>query len=255
MSLAGPPLIGITVFRRFLATPLGAQTDLYTLDPAYADRVAEAGGVPLLLPHGDDPGPLLDHIDGVLLSGGGDIHPEAYGAEVAGSLEDGNDAADRWEVELVREARRRRMPVLGICRGAQTMVVACGGALAQAIPQTVDHPAGPVDPAELLAARHPVDIEPGSRLARILATTRASVNSIHHQAVTDPGDLKISGRCGSLVEAIEAADGWHAVGVQWHPEKMNEPEQSALFTDLVDAARSDAARRRVSPLDAKSVSR
>ena len=110
------PVIGLTGFRRDLPTYLGERTDLYTLDPSYCDGVARAGGVPLILPHGDDPDAVLDLLDGLVLTGGGDLHPEHYGAATEAELEDANVGADAWELALARGARERRLPTLGICQ-------------------------------------------------------------------------------------------------------------------------------------------
>jgi len=126
--------------------------------------------------------------------------------------------------------------VLGICRGVQVLAVAAGGALVQEVVREGAHAAQPGSAEELLEGRHRVDLEPGSHLANVLGVLAVDVNSIHHQAVADPGDLAIVGRSEHVVEAVEARGGWHAVGVQWHPEKMAEPVQRALFADLVDAA-------------------
>jgi len=100
-----PPVIGLTGFRRDLPTYLGERTDLYTLDPGYADGVTRAGGLPLIIPHNDDPAQVLDLLDGLVLTGGGDLHPEHYGATAEVELDDPNAGADRWELALARGAR------------------------------------------------------------------------------------------------------------------------------------------------------
>lgn len=236
MTAQHRPVIGITAFRRSLPTPLGERTDLYTLDPAYADRVAEAGGLPVLLPHGDDPQEVLDLVHGLVLSGGGDIHPSRYGDADAGNLEDLHEGADRWELELILAARRRGAPVLGICRGMQALAVAMGGRLAQELDPDAPHPPLPSGADAILAARHDVALAEGSRVAGMLGGTRVPANSIHHQRVVDAGSLAVVGTAGGVIEAVEATGGWLAVGVQWHPEKMHEPEQRGLFAALVEAA-------------------
>jgi len=227
------PLIGLTAYRRSLPTPLGVETDLYTLDPAYADCVARAGGLPLILPHGDDPAAVLAIIDGLVLTGGGDLHPEHYGAQTETVLEDAHSGADLWELALARGARERGLPVLGICRGMQTLAVAAGGRMVQDLAPEHGHPLVEKTPASLLSSRHAVALAPDSQIASVLGEINTSVNSIHHQAVVDAGDLTATALIGVVVEALEATDGWPALGVQWHPEKMEEPEQQALFRNLV----------------------
>jgi putative glutamine amidotransferase len=176
-------------------------------------------------------------MDGLLLSGGGDVAPETYGAEDAGGCEGVDPEADAWELALIAEARRRRLPTLGICRGMQLLAVAHDGALAQRVPDPALHPGmGALPPEDSLGRRHPVDVERGSTLARVLGTPGLSVNTLHHQAVSDPGTLTVAARAADgTIEALEAAD-WPALGVLWHPEKMSEPEQGRLFELLVERA-------------------
>lgn len=234
------PLIGLTAFRRDLPTYLGERTDLYTLDPAYADGVARAGGQPLIIPHGDDPDEVLDLVDGLVLTGGGDLHPEHYGATAEATLEDANAGADRWELALARGARERGLPTLGICRGMQALAVVAGGRMVQDLQAEHGHPLIESTPESLLGSRHEVALAPGSRIADALGRTTVAVNSIHHQAVVDAGDLVVTSRVGDVIEAVESDGDWPMIGVQWHPEKMPEPEQQALFSFLVDAARRPA---------------
>ena len=232
-----PPVIGLTAFRRDLPTYLGDQTDLYTLDPNYADGITRAGGLPLIIPHNEDPEAVLDLLDGLVMTGGGDLHPEHYGAETATELEDSNAGADVWELTLARGARARRLPVLGICRGMQALAVAAGGTMIQDLKPEHGHPVIESTPDALMGTRHDVTVDEGSEIARVMGSRTFAVNSIHHQAVVDPGDLIATARVGQVVEALEGSGDWEVVGVQWHPEKMHEPEQQALFQFVVDAAR------------------
>lgn len=231
------PVIGLTAFRRDLPTYLGDQTDLYTLDPGYTDGVTRAGGLPLIIPHNDDPAAVLDLLDGLVLTGGGDLHPEHYGAETQAELEDTNAGADVWELALAREARERRLPVLGICRGMQTLAVAAGGTMVQDLQAEHGHPLIEHTPEALMGARHDVEVSEGSRIAEVMGRRSFVVNSIHHQAVIDSGALVATARVGQVIEALESDGPWQAIGVQWHPEKMHEPEQQALFRFVVHAAR------------------
>ncbi|MEZ5420662.1 MAG: gamma-glutamyl-gamma-aminobutyrate hydrolase family protein, partial [Vicinamibacterales bacterium] len=228
-DVVGPhPRIGITAWRRSLPTPLGEHTDLYTLGVEYAAAVEAAGGVPLILPHGADAEAMLDALDGLLLSGGGDVDPASYGADTV-SAKDQAAAADQWELALVRGARARDLPVLGICRGMQVLAVACGGHLEQEIAGRAGHPdLGAMTPDEILDARHAVTIAPGSTLARLYGTSRRDVNTIHHQAVADAGELAVSARDeGGMIEAVEGRGSACVLGVQWHPEKLPAGEAAA----------------------------
>ncbi len=231
-----PPVIGLTGFRRDLPTYLGERTDLYTLDPAYADGVARAGGLPLIIPHNDDPERVLDLLDGMVLTGGGDLHPEHYGAAAEVELEDANAGADRWELALARGARERGLPTLGICRGMQTLAITAGGRMVQDLAPEHGHPLIESTPEALMGSRHEVEVAADSEVARAIGATRFPVNSIHHQAVVDAGDLVVTARVGEVIEALESPDAWPMLGVQWHPEKMPEPEQQGLFRWVVAAA-------------------
>jgi putative glutamine amidotransferase len=243
------PRIGVTAWRRTLPTSLGERTDLFTLAAEYVDALREAGALPILLPHHDDPDPMLDVVDGLLLSGGGDLHPHAYGAVDEHVSVDVNLDADHWEIALVRAAERRCMPLLGICRGMQVMAVAFGGALRQDISGTDGHPAmADLTASRILAQRHGVTLQPGSRCAAIYCAPVRRVNTIHHQAVADSGALRVAARSDDgLIEAVEARAPWPALGVQWHPEKMDGSAEAAaeqaLFRQFVaDAATYRAAR-------------
>jgi putative glutamine amidotransferase len=238
------PRIAITAWRRELPTFVGERTLLYTLADEYVRCVVEAGGLPLLVPHVRDEleaDAVLDAVDGLLLAGGGDVHPASYGAELAGSY-DVDLAADVSELALARRARARRMPTLAICRGMQLVAVAHGGTLHQDIltPDTL-HPVSDV-PAEVLAARHPVEVVPGTRLAAALGAGPRSVNTIHHQAIARlPEGFRVAATApDGVIEAIEPDDPtWPFLGVQWHPEKM-EGADAALFEAFV--ADVEAAR-------------
>jgi putative glutamine amidotransferase len=232
------PRIAITAWRRRLPTPLGERTTLDALDPGYAAGIAAAGGIPLILSReAASPGGALDGMDALLLSGGGDVAPATYGAPDEGASEDVDPEADAWELALVAEARSRQLPTLGICRGMQLLAIAHGGALAQGVDPSLHPGMGALPPEESLARRHPVDLERGSAIAGVFGTSRLSVNTLHHQAVSDPGTLTVTARApDGTIEAVEAGD-WPALGVLWHPEKMDDAEQRRLFELLVARAR------------------
>jgi len=248
------PRIAITPWRRELPTMLGERTTLDALDPAYPDRVAEAGGLPLILsrpPASAAPeiaDQALELVDGLLLSGGGDLAPRADGGDGPSAVKDADSEADRWEVELVRAAARRRLPTLGICRGAQLMAVAFGGRLERELPRAARHrDIYRLDAAEILAERHPVALAPGSRVSDVYGEEALIVNTIHHNSIADAGELAVGAVAeGGLIEAIEPRGelaGWPALGLQWHPEKMAEAAQRRPFERLVAEARRHRSAR------------
>lgn len=238
------PRILVTSWRRPLPTYLGERTVLDTLDPAYAARVFDAGGVALVLSRAPvgEPGSLdelLAVADGLLLTGGGDVDPASYGAERE-NADEPDAGADDWELALIAAARDRSLPTLAVCRGAQLLAVAHGGRLSQRLTAGDGHAdLDGLAPEEILSARHPVELVPGSRVHRALgATPQIAVNTIHHHGIADPGELEVTATTpGGVIEAVEPRSDWQCVGVQWHPEKMHEPEQTGLFVQLVAACR------------------
>jgi putative glutamine amidotransferase len=242
-STMAPPLILVSCWRRELPTYLGERTRLETLDPAYAERVCDAGGLPLLLsrpPSGfaEAANRLVAMVDGVLLTGGGDIDPSTYGAKHE-NIQDDDVEADSFELAIVDAARAAQLPTLGICRGAQLLAIAHGGRLVQRLSAVDGHiELAGVSAEQILTARHPVNLTPGSRVARAIGLQAAAVNTIHHHQIADPGQLEVTATApGGVIEAVEPSTDWACVGVQWHPEKMDEPEQRGLFEQLVSDAR------------------
>lgn len=240
----GRPRIGLTSWKRPVKTQVGDPEQLFTLAEEYVDRVRRAGGLPVILP----PAPLaaaaeaVTMLDGLVLTGGGDICPSVYTETDEGVSLDLDPAEDAWDLALVAAARDAGRPFFGICRGMQVLNVALGGTLRQDISGTETHPPISEVPAEAIGYRHPVRIFGGTRLAQLLGAGAMQVNSIHHQAVDRLGD--------GLVPTAEAPDGtvegleydagngpsWSALAVQWHPERLpNGPDQS-LFEDLVARA-------------------
>ncbi len=236
------PRIGLTTWRRRVNTVLGNES-LYTLAEEYVEGVRRAGGLPLILP----PSPLaaieelVAALDGLILTGGGDISPSCYTENDERVSSDIDHEEDAWDVALVLSARERKLPFLGICRGLQALNVALGGTLHQDIGGWANHPPIGEDAAANIAFRHPVVLDHGSRLARSLGAGERSVNSIHHQAVDRLGaGLAVVARApDGTVEAVEYrgddAD-WRADAVQWHPERLPGSVDQALFDDFVRAA-------------------
>lgn len=206
---------------------------------AYLRAIERGGGIPLLLSTGgsaEDTAQALSHCDGLLLPGGLDITPELYGEEphaALGAVLPEQDAA--WAMAL-REAKRLGLPVLGICRGMQFLCVFSGGSLYQDLSARAEPS---LQHLQQLRRTHPIHsaaLTPGSVLAGILGTDSVQVNSLHHQAVKEPGEgLRVCARAkDGVVEAVESTDGlW--LGVQWHPEELLDtvPCMNLLFEHFV----------------------
>ncbi len=217
------------------------------LNPGYVSAVIRAGATPLVAPPSENydssdaaAAELLRAGSALVLSGGPDLDPDLFGQAPNPRLGQINPIRDRLELALAREALRRGVPVLGICRGAQVLNVAAGGGLVQDI-------ASAVPGAHLHDVRAPrdypthwVSIEEGTLLHRIVGESRLRVNSFHHQACAPvaPGFVQSASADDGVVEAIERAEGGFALGVQWHPECMYHKCGSSLrlFEALVEAA-------------------
>jgi putative glutamine amidotransferase len=221
------PLVGITAWRRKLDTFYGPER-LQTLATFYGEAVAEAGMTPMIIPNGQAPADaetVMSFLDGLVLSGGDDVDPDTYGASPESSRGIDPDV-DRFEIALVEAARRQAKPVLAICRGLQLLNVALGGTLRQEVtsPGTAHEPIGKdFDPEEVNARRHTVVFEPGSLMEEIYGSSEAKVNTLHHQGLEEIApELMVEGRTeDGHVEAARCRGDWWALGVQWHPERMD----------------------------------
>jgi putative glutamine amidotransferase len=215
------------------------------LGMTYLRAIDAAGGVPVVLPPLGDAEAFLDRLDGICLSGGPDLDPDAYGAaERHVELGPTEPSLDAFELALARAADARGLPILGVCRGAQALNVARGGTLHQHVPDlagvSLEH--RQTAPGERPAQA--VEIEAGSLLARTLGRRVARVNSFHHQAVRRLGrGLRVVARApDGVVEGIEGIDGRFVLGVQWHAECLIErATQLRLFRGFVAAARTETA--------------
>ena len=212
----------------------------YGVPENYIDAVRRAGGNATLIMPGDDRScaELLERFDGLLLVGGGDVGPAAYGQELSETIYGLEPDRDAFEFELLREADRRSFPTLCICRGMQVMNVAFGGSLIQHLPDDDRFlPHGTPSGADGLF--HDVALAGGSRIAKAAGTERVSCSSHHHQGVDRLGvGLVATGTSADgLVEAIELETGW-MVGAQWHPEDgaASDAAQQGLFDGLVREA-------------------
>lgn len=224
-----------------------------SLRDRYYTQIADAGGVPVIIPPLADKDIIintLDNIDALLLTGGADHNPLWSGQQPHPALHNINQARDLPELLATRLACNRQMPILGICRGMQTIAIALGGEVCQDIPHTpqlIKHS----QEADRTEPTHSVDIEPASALHGIFGTDRIFVNSFHHQAVTSPGKgMRITATApDGTAEAMESTCHKPVIGVQWHPEWMG-ADGLPLFRWLVDEARlfSEAKRTHASTL-------
>jgi putative glutamine amidotransferase len=209
----------------------------------YLEAIRRAGAEPIAVRPTDA---VPDEFDGLCLSGGGDIHPDRYGADNIAST-DIDEARDAIELALLERALERDIPVLGVCRGLQLINVRFGGSLEQ---HHLGHspkypPAGaPVadDPAGAEAVRHVVTAEPGSKLAAACGDEPFIVNSSHHQVVTSDrlaSGLVATAHVGELIEGLEAPAHRWVVAVQWHPERTAQVAASAtrIFEAFVAAVK------------------
>jgi len=191
---------------------------------AYVNAVLEAGGTPILIPLINDEKVLEEivaRIDGLILSGGGDIYSPLFGEELHPSVESYDLERDRCEMALVKQAAERQMPILGICRGSQVINVAFGGSLIQDIPSQVPESTVNHNQEETREVpTHSVRITPESRLHQITQAEQIMVNSVHHQAVKSvaPGFKAVAWSEDGVIEAIESTEEKVLWGVQWHPE-------------------------------------
>jgi putative glutamine amidotransferase len=207
----------------------------------YVRAVEAAGGIPVVMPPlGLDEVPdLVARLDGVVLSGGPDLSPAAYDAKPHPELGSTEPTLDAFEYAVVEEALRLELPILGICRGAQALNVALGGALHQHLPEVVGDTVVHRQSHDGRNPTHFVEIVPGTRLAGLLGTESLAVNSFHHQAVDRLGTgLRVCARAtDGTIEAIEDPARAFVLAVQWHAETLSAGrEQRPLFDELVAVA-------------------
>jgi putative glutamine amidotransferase len=210
----------------------------------YVASIEQSGGRARILEVTESPKKVVSEIQGLLLTGGGDVDPVFYGQDRDPSVQDAEPGRDEFEIDLARRAIEVELPVLAICRGAQVLNVAAGGTLVQDIPSAVetDLPHTIERPKNEIA--HDVAVSPGSRLQQVLgpAVSQAHtcrVNSRHHQSVARVGrNLAPSATApDGVVEAIEAPSADFCIGVQWHPENFwRTGEFKSLFDAFVAAA-------------------
>jgi putative glutamine amidotransferase len=236
------PWIGITSYR----TDKGYYVPRAAVGQAYIDSILQAGGIPLLIPVGIPEAQLpqlCSGLDGLLLTGGGDIDPTRFGEMMHPKVRSIDTARDEIEIALAKLVVKEKKPFLAICRGIQVLNVALGGTLythiSDQLPDALLHPCYPDLPRNL--AVHEVKLVEGSQLAGIFGGPKVRVNSLHHQGLKDvaPGLRPTGFAPDGLVEVLEVPDHTFGIGVQWHPEAMPESVQmQALFRAFVDAAKT-----------------
>lgn len=227
------PLIGITCNQK---------EEQLSVTRYYGEAVLAAGGIPVLLPVTLDLEIITSYgelLDGLLLSGGGDVDPAFYGEEPIRGLGEVSPHRDIFELELCSLFLAKQKPILGICRGLQVLNVALGGTLYQDLviqhPKSLEHN----QKAPKHWPTHKVKVESSSRLYGILKTSELRVNSFHHQSIKTVAEgLKVvAWSLDGVIEGVERETGF-VLGVQWHPERMweNQEEQKRIFAAFIEEA-------------------
>lgn len=244
------PLIGITAYHN---THPKFGWDYQVCYQGNASAIEAAGGLPVLLPSNVSPETAREtyqRLDGLLLPGGGDIHPEHYEQASHESIKYVDEARDAVELALTRWAIDDDLPVLGVCRGNQMLNVALGGSLIQDVPtmvqDSIHHPYDINNPRSKPV--HDVDIVQDSLLHTIMGDAKVAVNSLHHQSVDRlaPGLRAVAHAPDGVVEAVEMPGKSFVLAVQWHPEDMinDDARMHNLFVRFVAAARESMAASR-----------
>jgi len=214
----------------------------------YKQSVQHAGGEVRVIEHGIDVAEALRDASGLLLTGGDDVAPSRYGETVHPAVVQVAPERDEFEIALVKEARRRGLPLFAICRGVQVLNVACGGTLVQDIPSqaenALDH-AFKVPPHTSFEYAHDIWVEDNSLLAKLMqerlnGSDSCAVNSRHHQAIKQaaPGFRVVATAPDGIIEAIEDPAARFCLGVQWHPENFwRTGEFRPLFEGFLEAAK------------------
>lgn len=234
-----PALIGVTA--KHTTSKSGV---VHTAIPeAYFQAVIRAGGIPVLIPFDLDSNleeVLADRLDGIVFSGGGDIHPSFYNGQPHPLIDEVDIARDQLEIDLLKQTIRFDKPFFGICRGLQLINVALGGSLYEDLldqrPQALRHQYAPEFPRNYLA--HAIRLDANSQIGSLIPRTIIQVNSLHHQGIERlASDLQASGYApDGLIEAVELPDYRFGLAVQWHPEWLIEDQDMLhLFNAFVGA--------------------
>jgi putative glutamine amidotransferase len=236
-------VIGVTTYLQPAKTGVW-DVEASFLPKKYLDGVTDAGGIAVLLPPQPtsplDAARVIARLDGLIVAGGVDVDPALYGQAPHEKTDAPQRVRDAWDLALLDAAIAAEVPFLAVCRGAQVLNVLRGGTLHQHLPEVVGSPKYQLGNAEF--SRVPVDIEPGSAVARLIGE-HAVGSMYHHQAIDAVGDgLVVTARSDDgVVEAVELPSVPFGVAVQWHPEE--DAEDRRLFAGLVEAAREYATTR------------
>jgi putative glutamine amidotransferase len=245
MRLSGHmPIIGVPTIDD--NDKAGVHSPRFSNNQTYVKAVEAAGGIPILIPQLEDVEMLrriYEMLDGILLSGGVDIHPKYYGQEPHPAIDPADVGMDRVETTILPWALEDDMPILGICRGEQVLNVVMGGTLIQDIytqyPTNIDHRESFKRKIRDYLA-HDIVIDPDSRLRNLAGEDRIWVNTSHHQAVDKlaPGLVATAWAPDGIIEAIESQDRHYVMAVQCHPEVMYRKHAWSykIFTSFVSAA-------------------
>lgn len=243
------PIIGLTTRNTNIPKP---NFPLISTPKSYTEALIRAGALPVLIPlnlPASQNRALLERLDGIIFTGGGDLHPDRYGGQPHPKVGNVDEQRDQFELDLFESARQAEIPFLGICRGFQTINVALGGTLYEDIadqhPGALTHDCYPDYPSSHIA--HTVSITSGSLLANIVGSTELPVNSLHHQGVKNlaPELEPLAWAPDGLLEAYRLPDHpLFGLAVQWHPEWLPEAEpQQAIFSAFIQAAEAYQSRK------------
>lgn len=214
---------------------------LHLIQDSYIKYVEEAGGIPVLLPVLKDVAAvseIVERLDGIIITGGVDVDPSLYGEENTHS-QGVNPERDAFEINLIKESKFRQVPILSICRGIQIMNLAFGGSLYQDIPTSIKDALLHTRAEDGTETYHQTILVGNSVLKEIFNADEIRTNSSHHQSIREPGEglTVIAKAADGVVEAVHCADDRCTIGVQWHPERMqDDPKQIALARWFIDQA-------------------
>lgn len=234
------PIIGVT---------MTTNNGQYCINEVYVKSVLQAGGIPVNIPFGTGScaEQLLEKLDGLLFTGGVDVHPHYFHEEPHIHLGEIMQERDEVEMALLKGAVEKKVPILGICRGIQMLNVAMGGTLYQDIQSQYEQTA--ILHSQKAARKEPthyVHIKKESKLYNIIGEEKIRVNSFHHQALKEvPEMFEITARASdNIIEAIELKDYPYCLGVQWHPEEMavaHDDSAKQLFKSFIEACSREGA--------------
>lgn len=223
------PIIGIT-------PSYGYNDNKFHISENYVKAIKQAGGIPILLFPSEE---FPKFIDGIVLSGGGDIDPLLFGEEPLRNNGEISPLRDAFELQLAQTALERDVPILGVCRGMQIFAILSRGKIIQDIYSQTNSTLKHMQQAPRFYGTHTVFVKKDSQLHKICKKEHLVVNSFHHQAIASAGnDFVVSAKSADdIIEAIEHTKNAFAIGVQWHPEAMADVEQKMLFQSFIDKAK------------------